>query len=146
MSIPTVNIKTLLVNAPTLSLVAGTNLWIGREPDKPNNTVTLFDTPDRGPMLFNKKKEDGEPGEADAGQYLYAGVQARIRNTDYDKAMNLANDIVKVLHNTGNKVVGGTLVTLIEAIDNPFLLDYDDNNRARVVVNFAVQQTPQPST
>lgn len=134
MNSSTEHIKTILL-AET-SLVFADDLHVGREPSSPNNTVTLFDAPDRGPLV----------GYDNGVKYYYTAVQIRVRNSRYDDAMKQAWDLVDVLHNRGNETVGDTFVTKIEALDNPFLLDWDENNRARVVINFAVQQTPQPQT
>lgn len=141
MEIPSVNIKDVLVN--NTSLVAGTDLFIGREPTSPDNITTVFDTPSAGKQLTTEKNDKGEDDD-DEG-YEYTAVQLRVRNNSYQKAMQLAKKWVKVLHGRGNFTINGTVVTLIEALDNPSLLDWDENNRARVVVNFEVQQT-EPQT
>lgn len=141
MEIPSVNIKDVLVN--NTSLVAATDLFIGQEPPKPNNITTIFDTPSAGKQLTTEKNQRDE-NSSDKG-YEYAAVQVRVRNNSYQAAMNRAKKIVKVLHGRGNFTINGTKVAKIEALDNPSLLDWDDNNRARVVVNFEVQQA-EPST
>lgn len=130
------DIKTLIESGSSLKF--GTDLFAGREPSSPDSTVTIFDLPGRGRLLY-KAKDDSDPG-SDA--YEYAALQARIRNADYEKAMNQANEIVDILHGIGNQVVSGTLYTVIEAIDSPSLLEWDDNNRAKVIVNFQLQRRP----
>lgn len=134
MTTPSINIRDILV-AET-DLIFKDDLHVGREPTKPNNVTTIFDTPNSGPQLTTKKNTS-----KNTDRYDYTAVQARVRNKSYEKAMALAWEIVAVLHNRGNEVVNDTKVTLIEALDSPALLDWDDNDRARVVVNFAVQQT-----
>jgi len=136
MSLVSDNIKDLLETETSLRF--GIDLFIGREPETPNNVVTLFDTPDKGRLSFyNRKDVNGN-----LNKYEYAGCQVRIRNLEYDKAIEKAESIVNVLHNRGNEKVGNTTITLIEALDNPFLFDWDKNNRARVVVNLAIQRIP----
>lgn len=139
MDTPSKNIKDMLVAASALSLVAGTNLFIGREPIKPNNTVTILDTAGTGASLDFDKNDPNDPNDND--RYEYAEIQIRIRNTSYETGMNLARKIISLLHNRGNEVINQTKVTLIQSVDSPFLLDWDDNNRARIVTNFEVQQT-----
>jgi len=116
----------------------GTNFITGREPAKPHNTLTFFDTPGTGRFLGLSRDED-DPG---ANAYDYATIQIRIRNHNYNDAITQATEIVNRLHGVGNLVLNGTLYTLIKSLDSPSLLDWDDNNRARVIVNFEVQRTP----
>lgn len=130
MNLVTVDMMSLIVDGTDLT--PGTDLFIGREPAFPDNIVTLFDTPGGGPWL-GMRKEDG--------RYDYSAFQIRIRNRGYDEAMSLGWDLVGILHGIGNQTINNTLYTLVEALDDPALLDWDDNNRARVVVNFAIQRS-----
>lgn len=130
MNLVTVDMMSLIVDGTDLT--PGTDLFIGREPASPDNIVTLFDTPGGGPWL-GMRKEDG--------RYDYSAFQIRIRNRGYDEAMSLGWDLVGILHGIGNQTINNTLYTLVEALDDPALLDWDDNNRARVVVNFAIQRS-----
>lgn len=118
--------------------IKGTDFFLGREPTSPANTLTLFDVPGSGRLLY-KKREHGDLG---SDVYEYVAFQARLRNADYEKGMLDASKIVDILHGVGNEVVGGTLYTVIRALDSPSLLEWDDNNRAKIVVNFAVQRRP----
>lgn len=136
MSLVSDNIKDLLETETPLRF--GIDLFIGKEPETPNNVVTLFDTPDKGRLLFYNRKDIN----GDYNRYEYAGCQVRIRNIEYDVAIEKAESIVDVLHNRGNEKVGNTTITLIEALDNPFIFDWDENNRVRVVVNFSIQRIP----
>jgi len=120
-----------LIEAGT-SLVFKTDLFIGREPTSPHNTVTIFDVPGAGPFLSLSKSDP---------LYDYAAFQIRVRNTSYPEAFRLSNELIALLHGDGNKVINGTTYTLIEALDSPALLDYDENNRPRVIVNYGIQRT-----
>ena len=117
--------------------VFGTTLFGGREPSDPDNCMTLFDTPGGGSFVPLRRDPQGR-------RYEYAAFQIRVRNFNYDEAVRQSNDIIDVLHALQeNTVVNGTLYTLIRALDNPHLLDWDENNRARIITNFEVQRTPQ---
>lgn len=140
MNTVTFDIQALI--SPDTNWVWGENMFAGKEPPKPNNTLTLFDTPGGGNFLGTKRDED-DPG-SDA--YEYTAFQIRIRNHDYNEGMKQARAIKNLLHGIGNTVVNETLYTVIEALDNPSLLDWDDNDRARIIVNFTAQRTPAAIT
>lgn len=136
MEIPSINIKDIVV-AET-DLVHKDTLHIGRLPDGeqvPHNIVALFDTPNAGSQLTTEKNTS-----KNTDRYEYAAVQARIRDKSYPAAMRRGKELVDVLHGRGNEVINQTKIT-VQALDNPSLLTWDDNNRAHVVVNFEVQQT-----
>jgi len=120
------------------SFVKGTTLWAGREPASPSNIVTLYDAPDAGPWLPMDENTDGNPI-----RYDYTAFQTLIRNTSYTEAVGIGDQLIDVLHARGNFVHKGTWYSLIQAMDTPFLLEWDDNNRVKVVVNFHVQRTPE---
>lgn len=128
MNASSVDIKNILV-ASSLGLVFPTNLFIGREPETPNNCTTIFDTPGYAPM----KTFDGST-------YSYPSVQIRVRNTSYLDAWDLINDIKLLLHNKGQETWGGTLYSAIFCSIEPALLDFDQNNRARFVTTFDIQR------
>lgn len=141
MNPPNEDFKDLLVAEGSLGLTFKDNLHIGREPSKPNNVVTVFNAPDRGPQLFL----DPDSGVNPEDQYEYTAVQVRVRDKSENAAMVMSQNISKKMHNRGNFVLNGALYTLIQALDNPALLDYDENNNARVITNYHIQRTSQPT-
>ncbi len=130
MNPPSEDIADMLAADSSLALAAGIDLFIGREPAKPNDVVTIFDTPGRPAMLTFTKGEN----------YYYPSIQIRIRNTDYRTGMNLANDIKESLHGRGPELWNGTTYTLIRCNSDAALLDWDDNERARFIINFNLQR------
>ena len=112
-----------------LSLSFGNNLHISREPSKPINCVTIFDV-------------EGYPPELNLTTqgYEYPSIQIRVRNTKYLDAMNLAQKIKDALHGRSHETWNSALYTVIYALGNPALLDYDDNGNARVIINFNLQR------
>ena len=129
MSLPTDNIKDILVSESGLTFA--TDLFIGRMPESPHDCVVLFDTPGRGPQAFSSQQTDS---------YDYAAFQLRVRNTAYNTGFALIQGYVKTLHNRGNEMVGSDYVSVITALDSPFLLEWDENDRAVIAVNFEIQR------
>lgn len=124
------DIKDMLEAESSLGLVFGTNLFIGREPTKPIDCVIIFDTPAFPPQLTFNKDEF----------YEYPAIQIRIRNNEYVEGYSLANDIMISLHGRGEETWNGTLYTLIRCSSGPAMLDWDENNRVRFIVNFEIQR------
>lgn len=124
------DIMKMLVSA--LGLVFADDLFIGREPVKPNDCVTIFDTPGFPPLLT---LDEGNPG------YYYPSVQIRVRNTDYLTGWNLIHDITASLHGRVNEMsLEGILYTIIYCSSGPAMLDWDENDRVRFIVNFNLQR------
>ena len=113
-----------------LGLDFAIDLFIGKEPDKPNNCVTIYDTPGFPPYL-------GIGGETG---YEYPSVQIRVRNIDQMNGWAQAEAIKNVLHGKNHTTVNGTLYTVIICSSGPTLLDWDDNGRARFIMNFNLQR------
>ena len=124
------DIKDMLVADTSLSLTFATNLFIAKEPGKPDNCVTIYDTPGYPPYL-------GLGGEVG---YEYPSVQIRIRNTKYSTGWALIEKVKDSLHGRNHQTWNGTLYMLIACSSGPALLDWDDNNNVRFVVNFDLQR------
>ncbi len=124
------DIKDVLVAESDLKLIFNRNLFVGGEPTSPDNCITLFDAAGGSPSLTYKKGED----------YRYGNFQIRSRNIDYKKCYEELNNIRDFLHGKSHETHNDTKYLLINAIDEPFFLDRDDNGRARWVVNFSVQR------
>lgn len=116
------------VSALGLQLGVGGNLFLNFEPAKPNNCVTIFDTSGYPPWL----------GLNGVG-YEYPSVQIRVRSIDQVTGWALINAIKNALHGTRG-TWGGTLYTVIYCASGPALLDWDDNNRCRFIINFNLQR------
>ena len=125
-----VDIKDIIESDSSLGLVFADTLFIGKEPTKPNNCATIFDTYGRPPMQTYDKSE----------QYYYPSIQIRVRNNDYLQGWNIINDIKVLLHNRAQARWNGTLYSAIICSQEPALLDWDENNRARFVTSFDIQR------
>ena len=116
----------------SLNLVFATNLFVGKEPAKPNTCVTIYDHAGFAPSLSLGGKQDSG--------YEYPSIQIRVRSSREQDAWSLINRINLSLHARNHEVWNGALYTVIYCSSGPALLDYDDNGNARVVLNFNMQR------
>jgi hypothetical protein len=133
MQLPSLDIKDIL-EAGDLELYFNQdssfdNLFIGREPELPKNSVTIFDTAGRAPQLT----VDAVTG------YEFPSVQIRVRNTDYETGWTLINNIKDLLHGKHNETWNGALYTVIYCASGPALLDWE-NNCCRFIINFNMER------
>lgn len=129
MQCPSEDIKDMLVAESSLGLDFSTNLFIGKEPIKPSNCVTIFDTYGFAPDL--NLKDQG---------YEKPIVSLRVRDRDYMTGFNLAQEIKDSLHGRSHETWNGTLYTVIYCSSGPALLDWDDNGNARFVLSINLQR------
>lgn len=131
MNAPSVDIKDMLESDSSLGLVCGKggNLFIGREPDTPDNTVTIFDT-------------YGRPGKLtmDNALYEYPNVQIRVRNNDYRTGWNQINEIYLSLHGRAHETWNDAIYEVIICSSGPAMLDWDDNGHVRFIINLNLQR------
>ena len=126
------DIADILSAESALDLTFATNLFVGREPATPDNCVTIFDTPGKPPELTLGGKTD--PG------YFYPSIQIRVRNNSYVNGWTIINIIKEVLHAVTRETWNSTEYVLIRCTQEPFLLDWDENNRARLVSTFEIHR------
>jgi len=127
MNAPSVDIKTLLDGESSFGLTFATNLFVGREPELPDEVTTIFDTPGRGPELFISN---------DGFKWEHVAFQIRYRDRDYRDGYARAEAIGDYLHGRAHEDIGGTRYELIQSAGSLTLLDWDDNERVRFVQNF----------
>lgn len=123
--------------ANTTRLSVGVNLTKAFMPDSPDTCATLYETGGVFPLHYFSTST-GTRG------YEQPALQAISRSTDYQTARNTAEDIFTLLDNVANTVLStasGTTYVSISAVQSPFLIDRDDNDRFRVGVNFNIIKT-----
>jgi len=124
-----IDIKDIIVGDSSLNgLEFANNLFIAREPAKPDNTVTIFDTPG-SPSELNMNK----------GVYYYDSCQLRIRNVSYNEAMELGMNLMVYLNGISQTTINDTYYALIQC-SSPSVLEWDDLNRIKVIININVQR------
>ena len=111
MNAPSVDIKDILEAESSLGLTFATNLFVGYEPPTPDECVTIFDTPG-----------------------------FRVRSNSYTDGWDLIQDITTVLHGLSQETWNATLYSVIKCSSGPAMLDWDNNNRPRFIVNFDIQR------
>ena len=114
-----------------LGLTFAVNLFVGREPSKPINCVTIYDTGGYPPYL----------GLNDVG-YEYPSIQIRVRNQKQEDGWSLIESIKNSLHGRHGETWGGSLYTQIVCSTAPALLEWDDNGNAVFFCNFNLQRRP----
>jgi hypothetical protein len=131
MNATSVDIADMLIADSSLGLIIGDNLYVGKEPAKPHNAVTVLDMMSYAPQLtLAGKGED----------YYYPTVQVRVRNRDYRTGWNLIEDIRLLLHGSHQETWNGTLYSVIYCSSGPALLDWDDNGNVTFICNFDIQR------
>lgn len=128
-----VDIKDLLVAESSLGLTFSTDLFVGREPSDVANCVTIFDTGGGPPQLTVGINQQNE-------FYEYPSIQIRVKNTSYVTGYNLANTVIETLHGRAGDVFNGSLYTVIYCANGPALLDWNENNKVRFIMNFNLQR------
>lgn len=129
MNAPSYDLKDILVADTTLGLVYASNLFLNREPLNPDNTVTIFDTYGSPPRL-----------SLDGSSYEYPSVQIRVRNKKQSEATRISFAIYASLHGRAHTTWNGTIYEVIYCSGGPALLDWDDNDRCRFIINFNIQR------
>lgn len=130
MNAASVDIKDWLEANSGLGLVFKENMFISREPTKPDNCITIYDTP-------------GEPARPDfeGDSSIYEdSIQIRIRNTSYVTGWELAEAIRDVLHPISNTEINEIIYLSIFHQNGPFVLEYDSNNRVIIILNFKISR------
>jgi len=132
MNPPSVDIKDMLEaygESSAFDLEFADNMFIGREPAEPDDCITIFDTGGFPPYM----------GLTNVG-YEYPTINIRVRNLHYVDGWNLANRIKDALHGRAHQTWNGTLYTMIQCVNGPALLGYDDHNRVSFFINFNLQR------
>lgn len=126
-----VDIANILAAYPIFGLTFATNLFVGKEPDTPDNCVTIFDTPGEPPERLLTK----------VPTFVWRpSIQIRVRDTSYIAGWFLINQIQSTLHNRGPEIRNDTRYLTMFCEQEAALLDWDENNRVRFVTTFGLQR------
>lgn len=129
MNAASIDIKDLLEAEYDLGLIFSDNLFIGREPEKPDSCVTIYDTSGVPPSL-----------SLDSTKYYYESIQIRNRNTSYEDGYNEAFAIMEFLNAKHGETVNGSTYTIVQCSTPPTLLQWDDSNRVIFITNYSLQR------
>jgi hypothetical protein len=131
MNPPSVDIKDMLLSESGIDLTYATNLFIGKEPASPDNVVTIFDAYASTPQLTMEGNL--------LLPYERHSLQIRVRNRDYQLGYNLINEIFLLLHGRAHETWNGAIYEVITS-SAPMHFDWDDNKRARFIINLNLQR------
>ena len=133
MNPPSVDIANLLSYESHFALVIGENLFIGKEPAKPNSCVTIFDSPGR--------PHDITLGGQTDPLWEYPAIAIRCRSIDYILGWSLIFEITNFLHALNNIIEGGSKYALMSCMGSPHFHDWDENGRVRFLSIFNILRT-----
>ena len=106
----------------------GTNIFIGRQPDSPDNLIIVWELMGQAP--YNTMGPSGTAPYVKRPRFL-----VQIRNTSYADAQTLADQVYSDLHwLTGT--IGSTRYMLIRALNQPYSVGEDENRRAQLACNY----------
>jgi hypothetical protein len=124
------DIREILEAESILGLIFGTNLFVGHEPARPLDTVTVLDIPGYAPELAL---------DGNAGLYRPC-VQIRVRNKTYLDAYSQSFSIFEFLHGLNHiTTTDGTVYESIVCVDDPYELDGGDS-RFRFIFNVNIMR------
>ena len=117
--------------------LSSTNLTLGFMPETPNTVTTLYESAGLFPLNFFSTST-GTRG------YEQPALQSISRSTSYETARAIAEDVFTILDNVAGSnlpTATGPFYVRIDAVQSPFQIDRDDNDRFRVGVNFNIIKT-----
>lgn len=126
MNATSVDIKDML-EAESLGLTFGTDLFVGNIPSSPDDVVAIFDTPGGLPQLT-----------MDVAKMERPSINIMVRNSDYREGYALAEQIKDALHGRAHETWNSTLYMVIYCVNGPFALMWDENRRIVFSINFNV--------
>mgnify|MGYP003147214508 CR=1 FL=1 len=129
MNSPAVDISAILaLSSSATSLTEGTDLFVSREPTRPDAVVSIFDTGGFEPASSTERND-------------FPTIQVRVRSTTYTLAYSTMETIKGVLHKFKNTTINSTLYQGIWASSDIISLGYDENDRPTLTLNFRIHRT-----
>lgn len=119
-----IDIKDILI-AGGFGYTFGTNLFVSKMPDKPNDCIAIYDRAGVEPyQLFTYNR----------------AVQIIVRNEDYQAGWTIAKQIMTILHDIVNRTVNSTKYIIIKASSDILSLGYDESkDRVQFSINFDIE-------
>ncbi len=111
----------------------GLNLFMGRMPDAPDTAVALYEYGGLKPVNTSDSRTP---------VYESPRVQVKVRDKSYENGRRWIQQIYLALHALTNICINETFYFAIFAIQQPFYLRRDANERVEFVCNFQVKRSP----
>lgn len=130
MNAPSVDIKDILESSQHAVGTFGTDIFVGMMPKAPDACICIYDT---GSWR--------QPETGFSCQYPTIMVKIRGPRGNYTTGYAKAKEVFDALHATYNETWNSTLYVFIIAIQDPFFIGYDENNRPLFSVNFRIERS-----
>lgn len=117
----------LYLESQAIGTFGGNSGWVisvSDEPETPDDTVTVYDTPGRQPLLYS-------------GVYR-PEVQVRVRSGMYTDAWDKMEVIRTIFHAMTDSVVQGSHIVGVWMTSDIQSLGRDDNGRYRLTANYSI--------
>ena len=115
-------------------LTVGVTLTKAFMPDTPDTVTTLFETGGSGPL--NAFSTSGG-----VRVYEQPSIMVHSRSANYQTVRDVMEDVFTILDGIGNTnlpTATGTLYGSVDAVQSPFLINRDSNDRFVMSINFNV--------
>jgi Bacteriophage minor capsid protein len=134
------SICSYLASIPALGLTAGTNLFAGLQPDKPDALVCVFERPGMSPVMTMTGAPAPSGGTAQPTSLLDRPlIQVRVRGAmgGYAATNTQMEQVFGALQGVANTAVpgGGMFFLLIEATGSPLFMGQDTQQRPEFSLN-----------
>ncbi len=107
----------------------GTDLFLGLLPPTPDNCVVIAE--------YGGMAPEHNQGTLTL-RYEFPRVQVLVRNTSYATGMLKARDIMGDMAAAADSTMSGVVYHSVDALQSPFFLQRDDNNRWVFACNYQV--------
>jgi hypothetical protein len=131
------DVATIITTATTGFTVGGVSGNLGKQQmddTQPSTMVGLFRTAGPGPAYTFST------GTQTATAFEAINLQVMSRSTSYVTAENNANLVYSVLSGAGEQTVNGLRYRRVTALQAPYGIGHDDNDRYLVVCNYTVER------
>ena len=110
----------------------GTDLFLGALPDSPDTCAALYEYPGEPP--------EGRLGTDRAWSYETPHVQVRVRSTSYAAGRTLIEQYYQKTARLVNREITGVYYVGADALQAPFSLSRDENNRWHFAFNMRIEK------
>jgi len=114
--------------------VEGSDLFLGTMPSDPSECCALIEYSGEPPL--RTQNEGSAHSSAQGGER--PRVQLLCRSAEYETGRSLVQAITETLDAVRNETIEGTWYTRIAAIQSPFLVERDENDRYVFACNFQI--------
>lgn len=115
----------------TVGSTSNWGIYLGKQPDAPDRCVTVYEY---GGAASLHAMSSG-PGRAVAER---PRVQVVVRTNSYSTGRTKANDVFRLLDGLRERAINGVTYKWAAAIQPPFALGRDENDRQLIACNFEI--------